>query len=466
MLVDLFPEATAELAPGAPPRRAPPAHSVLRAYYNAGGVDDAAAHVKHLHLVPRVRQRRGDAQPPEGFDAALRLRSGGIAVPRFYGLAAFGAPKVLQTVRGAPLAAGLRFRGTLRDYQAQAVQAVRRVQARVGGCLLEAACGAGKTTMAIAIAVAAGVRTVILVHTSALLQQWCERIAHFCPSARVGRVVQDRHEIDGCDFVVAMMQTVVARRELDFATVGHVVVDEAHHVSTRSFTAALRAFRAHTVLGLTATPERRDGLGWFLAYALGPCAARIRRPPADQVEVHVHWGAAAIEPVMDRRGELSYAATVTKLLADAPRNDRIVAAIRRGIADGYQVLVLSERRRHLERLCEKLSDANPALFVGETSKKKRAARDEAAATANPLLASYQMATEGLDIPRLGFVVLASPRGAPAVIEQAVGRVMRPHPCKDATHVPQVVDFRDGVFQGMLGERLRTYRRLGFRVIEE
>ena len=332
--------------------------------------------------------------------------------------------------------------------------------------------------MAIATAARLGVRTAVLLHKGFLVEQWRARLATFAPGARVGVVAQDVNAMvpgsrgggacDGRDppheppdVVLVMIQTVLRRHApptTTFDTVGLVVVDECHHVCARSFMRALLSFPARWRLGLTATPTRRDGLGHVLPWLLGPLAAEVARAAPD---VEVVWidGAPDLAPVRDKRGKkgkVAYAPTVTALVEDAVRNGRLVRYLRAAVAAGRQAIVFSERREHLRELAGHFPDTG-ALYLGETTKRGKAARDARAATANPLFATYAMGEEGLDIPRLDLVLFASPRGSPACIEQCVGRVLRAFPGKPTR---RVVDVGDGFFKTLARERARFYRGLG------
>jgi superfamily II DNA or RNA helicase len=449
-----------------PPPPPPGVQSVLRSCYNVSGLapGERKGHLDRLFLVPKQREvRRKVKREPRGYSVAVQLAGGALAVPRFYGLEHWGAPHEDRSVEGAP--ASFAFSGDLLPYQEQVVDRTEATVRGVGGALLSAGCGTGKTVMCIALAARLGVRTAVLVHKGFLVEQWKARVAQFAPQATVGVVVQDRNDIATCDpppdVAICMIQTVLSRYAAPtgaFDSVGLVVVDECHHICAESFGRALLSFPARLRLGLTATPERRDGLGFALPWLLGPLACTVRRAYPD---VEVRWidGAPSIEAVTDTRtGEMLYAATVSRLVASETRNRRLLRVIRAGLDEGRNIIVISERRAHLEQLMEATGDGS--LYLGETSKKRKREREERALTSNPLFASYSMGEEGLDIPRLDMLVFASPRGSPACVEQCVGRILRVFPGKPT---PRIVDVRDGVFVSMARERSRLYRSQGFTV---
>ena len=458
--VNVFPDARVQRPAGVDASAA--RSSVDRSCYNVKGIANASEHLERLFLRPidRESKKTPESAPPSqaGYSCSLQLQGGGLAVPRYYGRAHFGPAAVDRTVHGD--AVTMDFTGTLRAYQERAVQACEHVLRREHGCLLSAGCSTGKTIMALALATRLGVRTAILVHKGFLLKQWVERIRHFVPGARVGVVEQSTNDMPAApDVAVCMIQTVIRRHIAPttvFDSVGLVVVDECHHVCARSFATVLRSFPARYRVGLTATPDRRDGLGYAIPWLLGPLAAHVRRPPGAG-RVVWHDAATDAKVVTDRRtGKVAYAATITALLAMPTRLQRVSGIVNALVAKGRQVIVISERRGHLEQL---QTACGGTLYVGETSVKRKRERDDAAHTANPLLTTYAMAEEGLDIPRLDSLVLASPRGSPACIEQCVGRIMRALPGKPP---PLVVDFKDAVFRNMARERRAVYKRMGLQ----
>ena len=411
-----------------------------------------------------MEPNRGKDNAPEPYSVAYpnaadpRL----VAVPRHWGRRTFGPAAHDRTAAGAPLDAP--FVGTLLPYQERALAAVDRVLDREGGAVLEAGCGTGKTVMAIACMARRGVKAVVLCHKDFLVKQWVERLGQFLPGARVG-VVQGKRccDMGEVDVAVVMLQTVLARRwggaESPFAEeVGLVVADEAHHMCAKSFAAALRAFPARLRLALTATPDRKDGLGYAIHYFFGPTACRVRRAYADVTVVRVD-GAAAAEVPRNYKGDVDFSKAVARLAADEDRNARIVALVTAAVAAGRRVILFSALREHLAALRDACEDAGVAagLYVGETTKAGRARRAEVAARCDVICASYPMGEEGLDIPPLSVAFLATPRSGHSALAQCVGRVLRACPGKPPPGVVDVVDAAP-TFKNMWYARHRYYKQ--------
>ena len=165
--------------------------------------------------------------------------------------------------------------GKLRDatHQNEAFDAA----IKAGHGVLSLPCGYGKTTVSLAIASKLGYRTMIIVHKQFLADQWKERIQQFCPGATIGMVQQNKKEVD-CDFVIAMLQSLSLKEYSfsDFESIGTVIVDEAHHICAKVFSQSLFKLCPRHIYGLSATPERKDGLTKVLHWFMGPTFFRRR----------------------------------------------------------------------------------------------------------------------------------------------------------------------------------------------
>lgn len=161
----------------------------------------------------------------------------------------------------------LSFEGVQREAVAKSIQ-----QLQIHGGVLSVATGVGKTVMALCVACTMKTKTLIVVHKQFLMDQWDERIKTFVPGARVGRVHQSTEDVEDCDVVVGMLQS-IAMRDYDedtFRGFGLVIFDECHVVHAPVFSRALRVLCAPHMLGLSATPVRRDGLSRVIHWFLGP----------------------------------------------------------------------------------------------------------------------------------------------------------------------------------------------------
>lgn len=349
----------------------------------------------------------------------------------------------------------LRFVGALKPelHQPEAVEAVRQCWERTGGAVLCLATGLGKTTCALYAAVHAGLRTMVVVHKEFLAKQWEDRIAAHVPGAKVTRVQGDTCDTSG-DFVIAMLQTLVSRRypPSTFEPVGVLVVDECHHISAPGFSQAMWGLCAPFTLGLTATPDRRDGLGRIITWFMGDIAYQKARTNATTTTVHlVHYDCPAYKapPPVNRRGDVCYASIMRMLVEDKARTGVVANKAVELATQGRDVLVLSHRRAHCQAIAElvRVGGVHCSTYMGG---------DTVVPDSQVIVATYALTSEGFDCPRLSALVLATPSSD---VVQACGRVMRG--CTGNTAVIVDVVDRWGVCYSQSSKRAAFYRRSGF-----
>ena len=388
---------------------------------------------------------------PPSFKVFREGKSGCLYVPQH-----FGSP-TQNDKRTQPHAIDIRFNGKLRDTTRQVEAFERGIEAfsECGGGVLSLPPGFGKTTMALAYAAHLKVRTMIIVHKEFLANQWKERIEQFCPGATIGRIQQDTFDIE-CDFVITMIQTMCSRTHdpKSFDSFGLVVVDEAHHIGAAAFSQTMFKLCPRYTLGLTATPERKDGLTRLLYWFMGPEFFRIHRENQHTTRVDVVRFDDPLftqSPPVTRNGKLNMAGMITELTELTPRNEKIVSIIR-SIDKTRHVLVLSDRRGHCFWLQKQFPDS--AVYLGGMTESELTQ----ASQHRILFATYTMAQEGLDIPTLDTLVMVTPHSD---IVQAIGRIMRETPGKKNN--PLIIDIVDNwsIFHSMFRKRNHTYTTLGF-----
>jgi hypothetical protein len=287
--------------------------------------------------------------PPPPFKV-FRPTKNGVCVPRFYGSAKLGEP--VHDKRPEPTRIRAKFAGQLRDATHQNEAHAAAIKAGHG--ILSLPCGYGKTTVSLAIACTLGYRTMIVVHKQFLADQWKERIQQFCPGATIGIVQQDKKEVN-CDFVIAMLQSLSLKEYsfTDFDTVGTLIVDEAHHICAKVFSQSLFKMCPKHIFGLSATPERKDGLTKVLHWFMGPTFFAVERKNQEQVEVFpVIFESPNYRnpPPSMRNGKISMPNMITELVEDRQRNKMLVELVKKASAGTRQLLVLSDRRQHCELL--------------------------------------------------------------------------------------------------------------------
>ena len=331
----------------------------------------------------------------------------------------------------------------------------------------------GKTVMAAAIIARRRVNTLILVHRTELLKQWQERLHAFLSvdKACVGAIGGGKHKSTG-KIDIAVMQSLSRKGEISelVERYGQIVVDECHHLSAFSFEAILKRAKARYVLGLTATPVRRDGQQPIIFMQCGPIrhsAARSEGAP-DQLKAIPRFLSADI----DLPAEAGIQDVFRRLTDDDVRTECLVADIVEAYRAGRKLLVLTERTGHLEAIKAKLEHALPDLFVlhGRMSKKSREAlirQLEALPDDEPrvLLATGKLVGEGFDHPPLDTLILAMPISWKGTLQQYAGRLHRVHAAKNDVRIYDYVDTGHPALVRMWERRQRGYRSMGYVIGE-
>ncbi len=259
--------------------------------------------------------------------------------------------------------------------------------------------------------------------------------------AEVGMIGGGRYSI-GERLTIALVQSLQDEIPDELIRhVGHLLVDECHHAPAETFARVVAQFPARHLLGLSATPYRRDGLDAVIGYFLGPITATMNEGAlADRL----------IKPrVIKRETGLavygdSFTGLVSELTTDSARNALIVADVAHAVAEGRRCLLLSDRVDHVEELTTLLQaeGLTAAALHGQKTKRQRAqaVADAGAGQLDVLVATCALVGEGFDCPRLDALFLATPISYEGRIVQYLGRVSRTAPGKrDAV----VYDFVDG-----------------------
>ena len=263
--------------------------------------------------------------------------------------------------------------------------------------------------------------------------------------------------------VVCMLQTLRSRKYgADVLQgFGTVILDEAHHIAAREFSKIMRLLPCRYVLGLSATPDRNDGLGFVLNWLMGKTAYTAKRVANSDVTVRmIKYTQGFQGEIMYKNGQIGSARMLTTLSKDPKRTVLMVDTLHKVLVDepDRQVLVLSDRRELLRDLHTQLSALGyetQIMVGGSTTKKKK----ELNVRAHVLLSTYPFCAEGFDQPWRDTLVLATPRSN---IEQSLGRILRKHADKKQ---PLVLDFVDpfSIFFGMQRKRHKYYKSLGYSV---
>jgi superfamily II DNA or RNA helicase len=385
-------------------------------------------------------------------------------VPKHFGIERFGLPPTTRDVAATP-ATHWEFTGSLRPVQLPVVNSFLLPEPHDG--IISLHTGGGKTVCALYIASCLRVPALVVVHNSFLRDQWIDRVKAFLPNARIGRVQADVCDVADKDIVIVMLQT-LSMKELNvdlFKPIGLVIVDECHHIASEVFVQALPKVTSRYMLGLSATPDRKDKLMYAIHWFLGPLL--YKSDTGDSVDTQVNVEVYEYhnedpdfnEVVVSSQGMVSVPIMVNKLTACEDRT-RWLCGILDDISEGgRQVLVLSDRVQHcLDILAGLTPELQETACILSTSVKAEL-RAEYCKTKSILIATYSMCKEGFDVPTLNTLMMATPRPD---IDQIVGRILRVEKKGRAVH-PLIIDIVDPQFKRQFGMRNSLYRKRQYRV---
>ena len=357
------------------------------------------------------------------------------------------------------------FAGQLRDYQEKAISTIKKRRFNV----LEAPTGSGKTIIALAAIARRRQPALIICHTRELQAQWIQRINSFLgiPIPDIGIIGGGKKKI-GEKITVAMVQSLYKIARDVSQHIGFLIVDECHRTPSRTFTEAISAFDSKYMLGLSATPYRRDGLTKLINFYIGETAHRIDQKELTQAGAILPFKVKFIRTQFNTDLDASeqYSRVLSDLTKDPERN-RLVASEAAGQAKngGGIPLILSDRKAHCRTIADALDKNHgikPLILTGDLSKKARESVVEKlnGGDCMALVATGQLIGEGFDMPALGSVILATPQKFKGRVIQSIGRGLRPSPGQDYATIVDIVDSNIPVLEASARNRMKTYKSMG------
>lgn len=388
-----------------------------------------------------------------------------IYMPRHYATNLLGQPTVNKIPEGEHRR-NLIFKGSLREEQQEPVNAFMKSNS---GGILNLTCASGKTVLAIYIMCQLKVKTMVIMHKDFLLQQWKERIAQFAPSASVGLIKAKTVDVEDKDIVVASLQS-LSMKDYDaeiFKGFGLVVVDEAHHTSAEVFSRALRKVCFQRTLGLSATVQRKDGLSKVFMWYLGDILySNVKRVQKDKVDIHLEYFNDDDPCYSGEEYMMGHKLNIAKMINKICEFSARINFVSNKICDilkkepSRRIIVLSDRRLHLELIGKALSSKNISngnYFGGMKPEELKESE-----TKQVILGTFCMVSEGFDCKFLDTLVLASPKSD---VIQSVGRILREEACA-RRHIPIVVDIIDSfsIFERQAEKRIKYYKKQKYTLI--
>jgi superfamily II DNA or RNA helicase len=428
-------------------------------------------------------------------------------LPRVWATEAFGPPTKSTLTDGEPLRPDLVFAGTPYEYQT----AIVNTFVAAGNGLICVPCGRGKTFMAIMIAAKLGHKFMIIVDKEFLLDQWMGELKSLLPGLRVGilqgdvkqlgeverkpltteelkaalrtaglpvsgsktvllerlRAVVPEEPKQRYDCCIAMIQTLSQREYAhdEFKDFGLTIFDECHHLGAEHFSRSLLKVQTKYMLGLSATPTRDDGLTKVFEWFIGKPVYWEKTREADPDVIVQKVGFSSEDPAysevpVDARGEPVLARLLTQVVSCEERNVMIDGILRKVLEEPLRkILVLSERKDHLFRICANLPPGTTSsYYIGGMDSE---VRQTGAATARVLLGTYAMASEAMNVKTLNTMIMISPRKK---IEQSTGRILRTQ--KDVREIPPlIIDVVDmhSVYMGQWCKRRIYYKKCAYKI---
>lgn len=362
-----------------------------------------------------------------------------------------------------------KFRGNLTKEQKTAVGKIMKKD--IG--ILTAPPGTGKTVMAINAIAKRKTNTLILVHRKPIMEQWRLQLSALLgiDLKNIGQIGAGKNKANGV-LDVAMIQSMEQKGSVDDKIIdyGFVIVDECHHVSAVSFERVLTQAKAKYILGLTATPYRRDGQQPIIHMQCGAISSQIKQKEADKGIFQCGIIPKTTEFFYDWSSESNIYDLWPQLINYTPRNEQIVEDIKKVIAEGRFPLILTERKEHLEALKHMLEDSVEKLIVlhGGLKNKTRKEmlnnlRDCGNNAGKAILAIGSYIGEGFDEQKLDTLFIAMPISFKGKVVQYAGRLHREHKDKKNILIYDYVDQKVSVLLRMYQRRLKTYTALGYDV---
>lgn len=360
----------------------------------------------------------------------------------------------------------LTFSGKLKPFQQAAVDVMR---SRDFGTL-SAPTGSGKTVMALAIIAARRQPALVIVHTKDLALQWVERIHSFLeiPREQVGFIGGGQKSL-GKQITVALVQSLYKCAHTVATHIGHLVVDECHRTPSRTFTEAVAAFDSRFMLGLSATPWRRDKLSKLIFWHLGDMHHQVSRSNlvADGhiLDIEIVIRHTEFKPYYDAVNE--YSKMLSELTCDDDRNRLIASDVAKEAkqerSQGGICLLLSDRKKHCEMLQAILRHkhhVNAHLITGDltTVQRQEVVSELNQGKVRILIATGQLIGEGFDHPGLSTLFLATPVRFSGRVLQYLGRVLRPAEGIERARVYDYVDIHVPALVAAAKARQKIYNR--------
>ncbi len=429
------------------------------------------------------RQRmRMQTYPLSRFIFSGEIRSSEIALPRgvldevIKILTASGAHVIIRDERIGKRRLKVNFEGKLTPIQADSVNRMKKFD--IG--IFMAPPGAGKTVMACALISKRKVSTLVLVHRQPLLEQWRDRISTFLgiPPKEIGSLSGSKKKMTG-KLDLAMLQSLSKIEDLSeiAQSYSQIIIDECHHIPATSFEDILKQLPSRYVLGLTATPYRKDGLEKILFQQCGPVRVEIEDSQAHALEKNVTIHETGFRLPIEIGENPPYHELLYRLTSDIDRNKLIANQTIEALTKNRFPLLISDRKEHLDVLSLIIKESidiegfEVVRLDGDLTMKQR--KDALGHLHNLkgegkkvlLMSTSSLIGEGFDLPALDTMILTTPLSFEGRMIQYAGRIHRQFEGKTNAQIVDFVDFSIPMLVKMYRNRKKTYKKMGYKISE-
>jgi len=385
-----------------------------------------------------------------------------IYIPRHFGIEKYGSVSKINISQGDSI--NINFNGSLFDYQVNIIEKYIKHIETSGGGLLDVEPGKGKTVMALNIISRIKKKTLVIVHKTFLMNQWKERIQQFLPDANVGFIQGKTIDVEGKDIVIGMLQTLSTKDFSDDIVnqFGLTVYDECHHLSAEVFSQVMIRLNTNYILGLSGTMTRKDGLTKVFKWFIGPVVHKEKSESQEEVLIKAlyfedpdNYEYNNVET--DFKGNPQYSKMISKICSNESRTSMILNVIHHELKDNYeqQIMILAHNKSLIAEIFHKAQvfEKSVGLYIGGM-KEEQLKESE---TKKIIIATYAMASEGLDIKTLTTLCMATPK---TDVCQSVGRILRSKHKR-----PLVIDIVDkhDIFQRQFNKRKTYYNKKKYNI---
>jgi superfamily II DNA or RNA helicase len=370
------------------------------------------------------------------------------------------------------------FKGKLNAIQEKAVAALTRHDMGV----LVAPPGSGKTVMGCYLIARRKVTTLVLVHRQPLLDQWSEKLQNFLGLGKreIGILGGSKCRLTG-KVDLAMIQSLTRMENVHEIAENYaqIIIDEAHHIPAASFEGIMKMLPSRYVVGLTATPYRKDGLQKILFQQCGPARHSIESADGGSLRKTVMFRETGFKLPKSAGVRPAYQEILQLLTMSAERNQQIVTTAMEALTAKRFPVVISDRKNHLELLEQgilhqaaqipELVNLEVVRLDGDVGKRQRqmalkrieAARNDGRSII--IFATGSLIGEGFDLPALDTLVLATPLSFKGRMIQYAGRLHRVIDGKEDVVVHDFVDVSEPMLMSMYRKRAAAYRNMGYEL---